>query len=168
MWKAFDELQAIGLIGADRPRMYSVQAEGCAPIVRAFAEGKRFAQTWDNATTAAAGIRVPSAIGDFLILDCLHESEGAAIAVPERELAGMQARLAAAGAGYLSLETAAAVAAVPMLLEARRIDRDEVVVVFDTGAGFKSDPPRELVAPVQVPNDPERWEEILSQLVHRA
>jgi threonine synthase len=75
--------------------------------------------------------------------------------------------LAAAGAGFLSLETAAAVAAVPMLLEARSIDRDEVVVVFDTGAGFKSDPPRDLVSPAPVPNDPERWEEILSQLVKK-
>ena len=69
MWKAFSELEAVGLIGADRPRMFSVQAEGCAPIVRAFEEGQRFAAAWDDATTAAAGIRVPSAVGDFLILD---------------------------------------------------------------------------------------------------
>jgi len=167
MWKAFAELQAIGLIGADRPRMFSVQAEGCAPIVRAFEEGKRFAQTWDNASTSAAGIRVPSAVGDFLILDCLRESKGAAIAVPERDLAGMQGRLAEAGAGYLSLETAAAVAAGPMLLEAKRIDRNEVIVVFDTGAGFKSEPPRDLVAPVRVPNDPDKWEGVLAHLAKR-
>ena len=167
MWKAFAELQAIGLIGADRPRMFSVQAEGCAPIVRAFEEGKRFAQTWDNASTSAAGIRVPSAVGDFLILDCLRESKGAAIGVPERDLAGMQGRLAEAGAGYLSLETAAAVAAVPMLLEAKRIDRNDVVVVFDTGAGFKSEPPRDLVAPVRVPNDPDKWEGVLAHLAKR-
>ena len=167
MWKAFAELQAIGLIGADRPRMFSVQAEGCAPIVRAFEEGKRFAQTWDNASTSAAGIRVPSAVGDFLILDCLRESKGAAIAVPERDLAGMQGRLAEAGAGYLSLETAAAVAAVPMLLEAKRIDRNDVVVVFDTGAGFKSEPPRDLITPVHVPNDPSRWEGVLAHLAKR-
>src|SRR5260370_26170414 len=167
MWKAFAELQAIGLIGADRPRMFSVQAEGCAPIVRAFDEGKRFAQIWDNASTSAAGIRVPSAVGDFLILDCLRESKGAAIAVPERDLAGMQGRVAAAGAGYLSLETAAAVAAVPMLVEAKRIDRNDVVVVFDTGAGFKSEPPRDLVAPVRVPNDPDKWEGVLAHLAKR-
>jgi len=164
MWKAFDELQALGLIGADRPRMFSVQAEGCAPIVRAFEEGKRFASAWDDATTAAAGIRVPSAVGDFLILDCLRESKGAAIAVPERELASMQGRLAEAGAGYLSLETAAAFAALPRLLESRRIERDDVVVVFDTGAGFKSEPPRDLAVPAAVPNDPDRWEGILSRL----
>ena len=167
MWKAFAELQAIGLIGADRPRMFSVQAEGCAPIVRAFEEGKRFAQTWDNASTSAAGIRVPSAVGDFLILDCLRESKGAAIAVPERDLASMQGRLAQAGAGYLSLETAAAVAAVPMLVEAKRIDRNDVVVVFDTGAGFKSEPPRDQVAPVHVPNDPDKWEGVLAHLAKR-
>ncbi len=167
MWKAFAELQAIGLIGADRPRMFSVQAEGCAPIVRAFEEGKRFAEAWDNARTSAAGIRVPSAVGDFLILDCLRESKGAAIAVPERDLAGMQGRLAESGAGYLSLETAAAVAAVPMLVEAKRIDRNDVVVVFDTGAGFKSEPPRDLVAPVRVPNDPDKWEGVLAHLAKR-
>jgi threonine synthase len=167
MWKAFAELQSIGLIGAARPRMFSVQAEGCAPIVRAFEEGKRFAEAWDNASTSAAGIRVPSAVGDFLILDCLRESKGAAIAVPERDLAGMQGRLAEAGAGYLSLETAAAVAAVPMLVEAKRIDRSDVVVVFDTGAGFKSEPPRDLVAPVRVPNDPDKWEGVLAHLAKR-
>jgi threonine synthase len=168
MWKAFDELQALGLIGPERPRMFSVQAEGCAPIVRAFEEGKRFAAAWDDATTAAAGIRVPSAVGDFLILDCLRESKGAAIAVPEGELTRMQRWLAAAGAGYLSLETAAAMAAVPMLLEARSIDHGDVVVVFDTGAGFKSEPPRELLSPLRVPNDPDQWEEILPELVEKA
>ncbi|HEV2035193.1 MAG TPA: threonine synthase [Candidatus Dormibacteraeota bacterium] len=167
MWKAFNELQDMGFIGADRPRMFSVQAEGCAPIVRAFAEGQRFAAAWDNAVTAAAGIRVPSAVGDFLILDCLRESKGAAVAVPERELPSMQRRMAEAGAGYLSLETAAAVAAVPMLLEARRIDRDEVVVVFDTGAGFKSEPPSDLPIPVRAPNDPSTWDGIVSQLAKR-
>ena len=104
------------------------------------------------------------AVGDFLILDCLRESHGAAIAVPERELDPMQGRLAEAGAGYLSLETAAAVAALPVLLESRRIERDHVVIVFDTGAGFKSEPPRDLPAPTLVPNDPDRWEGILSKL----
>jgi threonine synthase len=164
MWKAFSELEAIGLIGPERPRMFSVQAEGCAPIVRAFAEGQRFAAPWDGAATSAAGIRVPSAVGDFLILDCLRESNGGAMAVPERELPRMQRTLAAAGAGYLSLESAAAVAAVPMLVEARRIDRNEVVVVFDTGAGFKSEPSRDLPAPIRVPNDPAHWEMTVSQL----
>jgi threonine synthase len=166
MWKAFDELQAIGLIGAERPRMFSVQAEGCAPIVRAFEEGQRFAVPWENASTAAAGLRVPSAVGDFLIIDCLRQSRGAAVAVPESELPSMQRMLAAAGTGYLSLETAAAVAAVPMLLETRRIDRDEIVVVFDTGAGFKSEPPTDLPNPMRISNDPEKWDTIPSRLRH--
>jgi threonine synthase len=168
MWKAFNELQAIGLIGAARPRMFSVQAEGCAPIVRAFEEGQRFASAWDNATTAAAGIRVPSAVGDFLILDCLRESKGAAVAVPERELPATQRKLADAGAGYLSLESAAAVAAVPMLLDARKIDRDEALVIFDTGAGFKSEPPRDLPNSVRAPNDPAKWDGIVSQLAKQS
>jgi threonine synthase len=164
MWKAFDELEALGFIGADRPRMFSVQAEGCAPIVRAFEEGERFASAWDNAATTAAGIRVPSAVGDFLILDCLRASQGAAIAVPERELAVMQRRMAAAGVGYLSLETAAAASAVPMLVELRKIDPGELVVVFDTGAGFKSVPPGTLAAPIRASNVPGSWEEVASQL----
>jgi threonine synthase len=79
----------------------------------------------------------------------------------------MQGRLAAAGEGYLSLETAAAVAAVPVLLETRAIDSKDVVVVFDTGAGFKSEPPRDLLGQLRVPNDPDRWEDILSKLAEK-
>src|SRR3954452_8825834 len=83
MWKAFDELEAVGLIGTKRPRMYAVQAEGCAPMVRAFQEGEEFAERWDNPATVATGIRVPKAVGDFLILRAVRESGGAAIAVSE-------------------------------------------------------------------------------------
>jgi threonine synthase len=83
MWKAFDELEAVGLIGSKRPRMYAVQAEGCAPMVRAFQEGEEFAERWDNPATVATGIRVPKAVGDFLILRAVRESGGAAIAVSE-------------------------------------------------------------------------------------
>src|SRR5258708_20182217 len=130
MGRAFDELQGLALIGPERPRILSVEAEGGAPIVRAFEEGERFAAAWDNATTAAAGIRVPSAVGDFLILDCLRESKGAAIAVPEPELTRMQGWLAAAGPGYSSLETAAALAALPMLLQPRPIHRRAIALLF--------------------------------------
>jgi len=84
MWKAFEELEALDMIGTRRPRMFSVQAEGCAPIVLAYNAGDRFAKPWDRAATAAAGLRVPSAVGDFLILDCLRKSGGGAVAVPER------------------------------------------------------------------------------------
>jgi threonine synthase len=163
MWKAFDELEAIGLIGSARPRMFCIQVEGCAPIVRAFNEGNRFAAAWENAATAAAGLRVPAAIGDFLMLDCIRASKGAAISVPEQELRPTQMRLSAAGLGYASLETAAAVAALPHLLEQRRIDQKDLVVVFDTGAGFKSEPPTDLSLPVPVSNDPGRWDEVVSR-----
>jgi threonine synthase len=160
MWKAFDELEAIGLAGAERPRMFSVQVEGCAPIVRAFESGERFAQPWEGATTAAAGLRVPSAVGDFLILDCIRSSGGAAVAVSEAAIAGTRAGLAKHGLGYASLETAAAIAGLEALVESGRIGKDETVVLFDTGAGFKSDPPAFTPPPV-TPNDPEVWKEKL-------
>lgn len=160
MWKAFAELEQLGLIGDRRPRMFSVQVEGCAPIVRAFARGERFAEPWEQARTAAAGLRVPSAVGDFLILDAIRESGGAAIAVPESELAPMQDRAGKLGAGYVSLETAAALAALPALLDQRLVERGDRVVVFDTGAGFKSEPaplPRLQV----VANDVSSWERVV-------
>jgi len=118
LWKAFAELEAVGLISSRRPRLFSVQAAGCAPIVRAFDAGKRFAEPWADASTSAAGLRVPAAVGDFLILDALRES---------------------GGAGYVSLETAAALAGTRALAEAGLIESGERVVVFDTGAGHKSE-----------------------------
>jgi threonine synthase len=161
MWKAFDELEAIGMIGPGRPRMFAVQAEGCAPIVRAFEQGAQFAEPWEHAATRAAGIRVPGALGDHLILDALRRSGGGAIAVGEQELAGMQSRAASLGAGYLSLETAAALAALPTLRERGLIDASDRIALFDTGAGFKSAPP-DLVAPEVVSNDPGAWEALVS------
>jgi threonine synthase len=156
LWKAFDELEALGLIGLERPRLYCVQAEGCAPFVRAFNDGSRFAQPWQNAATAAAGLRVPYAVGDFLILDALRISKGSAISVPESEIVDTQPRLAVLGLGYASLETAAAAAGLKALADAREIGPEETVVLFDTGAGFKSErPPAPGVAPV--PNDETYW-----------
>ena len=166
MWKAFAELEALGLIGSERPRMFCVQAEGCAPIVRAFEEGSRFARPWEDASTAAAGIRVPSAVGDFLILDAVRESRGAAIAVPESEILAMQPRLAQLGFGYASLETAAAVAGLEALASSRSIGGGEVVL-FDTGAGFKSDPPTMPRTEV-IPNDEGFWREKLLPNLARA
>jgi len=86
MWKAFDELEALGWIGAKRPRMVAVQAEGCAPMVRAWQEGERHARRWEDAHTIAMGIRVPQAVGDFLILDAVRESNGFAIAVADADI----------------------------------------------------------------------------------
>jgi threonine synthase len=158
MWKAFAELESLGWIGPERPRMYSVQADGCAPIVRAFERGERFAEPWAGATTAAAGLRVPSAVGDFLILDCIRASGGAAVAVPEHDIETMRSRLGRMDLGYPSLETAAAFAGLARLVEEKLVGRGDTVVVFDTGAGFKSEPPA-FIAPATVPNDADLWKE---------
>jgi threonine synthase len=147
MWKAFAELEALDLIGSQRPRMVSVQAEGCAPIVQAFENGERFAEPWEDAHTRASGIRVPSAVGDFLILDAVQRSEGTAVAVDEGSIADMQLFAGRLGAGYVSPESAAALAAVPDLRIRGEIGREDEVVVFDCGIGQKYPPPPTLPDP---------------------
>jgi threonine synthase len=136
MWKAFNELEAMGLIDSRRPRMVVVQAEGCAPIVRAFEQGERHAPLWANASTIAPGIRVPVAIGDYLILDAVRESGGTAITVSDAELReGM--RLAATLEGLLvSPESGAAFIAARSLRESGYLDADDEVVIFSTGSGL--------------------------------
>src|SRR5438128_2582368 len=158
MWKAFDELQVMGLVGEQRPRMFAVQAEGCAPIVRAFREGSQFATEWEDAKTSAAGLRVPAAVGDFLILDSLRKSGGGAVAVPEVEILATQKRLGSLGLGYPSLETAAATAGLKALVDAGLIGSSESCVMFDTGAGFKSVSP-DLPPTRPIPNDPDYWKD---------
>ena len=153
MWKAFQELETLGLIGPDRPRMVSVQSEGCAPIVRAFEAGDRFAEPWQNAKTRASGIRVPSAVGDFLILDALRESGGTAVAVSEDSISEMQIFAGRMGAGYVSPESAAALAAVPVLRGSGEIGSDDDLVVFDCGIGQKYPPPQDLPEPPVVDPD---------------
>jgi threonine synthase len=159
MWKAFSELAAVGLIGSARPRLVSVQAEGCAPIVEAFHRGENQAEPWHPATTRAAGLRVPSTIGDSLILDALRESGGTAVAVPEEAIDELQQLAGRLGAGYVSPETAAAFAAVHQLSTDGQLDRDDHVVVYDTGVGHKYPPPTDLAAPrppvVQAAVEPE-------------
>ena len=147
MAKAFDELQAMGLIAGERPRMVSVQTEGCAPIVRAFKDRQRFATPWTGAQTRAAGIRVPSAVGDFLILDAIRASRGTAVAVSEADMDAGQRQAGRLGLGYVSPETGAAVAAVGDLRSSGWIQADEEVVVFDTGVGHKYPPPPGLTTP---------------------
>jgi threonine synthase len=164
MWKAFDELEALGLVGAERPRMFAIQSDGCAPIVRAFEKGAEFAEPWAHATTRAAGIRVPSALGDHLILELLRRSGGGALAVPEDEIAAMQGFVSRHGAGYLSLETAAAMAALPILRERGLLNARERVAVFDTGAGFKSEAGG-FERPTVVANDASTWPAVISGLV---
>jgi threonine synthase len=137
MWKAFDELQAIGLIGPERPRMYAVQAEGCAPIVRAFEQGEEFAERWEHAATVATGIRVPKAVGDFLILRAVRDSGGAAIAVAEEEI--LEAvEDAACDDGFLFCpEGGAVLAAWRQALQRALVGRDERVLLFNCANGNK-------------------------------
>ncbi|MFQ5348340.1 MAG: threonine synthase [Rhodothalassiaceae bacterium] len=137
MWKAFAELEAVGWIGTKRPRMIAVQAAGCAPIVRAYEAGAEHAARWQDAHTIASGIRVPAAIGDFLILRAVRESGGFAIAVADEAIE--QARLMAATAEGLILcpEGAATLAAYFQALEDGRIGREDRVVLFNCGAGLK-------------------------------
>lgn len=136
MWKAFDELEQLGWIGPKRPRMIVVQSEGCAPIVRAFERNERFAEPWEDARTAAAGIRVPSAIGDYLILDAVRQSGGTAVAVTDEEIA-QATRLAGEAEGiFCAPEGAATIAGARRLLERGELLRDDRIVLFNTGSGL--------------------------------
>jgi threonine synthase len=137
MWKAFDEMQELGWIDSKRPRMVSVQAEGCAPIVRAFEKGERFAAEFPNAATIASGLRVPKAIGDFLILDAIRESDGTAIAVTDEELVAGAREIGRREGIFASPEGGACVPALRKLLEKGRVKADERVVLFNTGSGIK-------------------------------
>ena len=137
MWKGFDELEALGLISSKRPRMYAVQAEGCAPMVRAFEKGEEFAERWENAATVATGIRVPKAVGDFLILRAVRQSGGAGIAVPDSEiLRGVDD--AARDDGFLFCpEGGAVLAAWRQALSRGLVQKDERVVLFNCANGNK-------------------------------
>lgn len=136
MWKAFKELQEIGFIGDDLPRMVSVQAEGCAPIVKAFKEGKRESEFWENARTIAAGVRVPKAFADFMILDVLYESKGSAVAVSDEEMLESSKELAKAGI-FVCPEGAATLAGLKKLIETGEVDKGEKVLLYNTGSGVK-------------------------------
>jgi threonine synthase len=137
MWKAFDEMQQMGWIGSKRPRMVTVQASGCAPIVRAFEEGKRFADEFPNAHTSASGLRVPRAIGDFLIIDALRVSGGTAIAVTDKELIDATKEIGAAEGIFCAPEGAACLPALRKLIADGAVSREERVVLFNTGSGVK-------------------------------
>jgi threonine synthase len=137
MWKAFDEMEKMDWIDSKRPRMVTVQASGCAPIVRAFEEGKRFAEEFPNAETVASGLRVPRAIGDFLILDALRESGGTAIAVTDEELIAATREIGAAEGVFCAPEGAACLPALRKLLDTGEVSANERVVLFNTGAGVK-------------------------------
>jgi threonine synthase len=137
MWKAFAEMEALGWVGEKRPRMVTVQSSGCAPIVRAFETGQRHADEFPNAATVASGLRVPKAIGDFLILDALRESNGAAIAVSDEELIAAVKEIGSAEGVFAAPEGAACLPALKKLIERGEVKPDERVVLFNTGAGVK-------------------------------
>ena len=137
MWKAFDEMETLGWIGAKRPRMFSVQASGCAPIVRAFEAGETSAAEFPNAHTCASGLRVPKAIGDFLMLKILRDSEGGAVAVDDEDddpddARGWRERRNLRRAGGCGMFCGAAVA-----FGEGKIKPEERVVIFNTGSGIK-------------------------------
>ena len=137
MWKAFSEMQRMGWIDDKLPRMVSVQAEGCAPIPRALAAGEEFAAPWEDAHTVAAGLRVPQAIGDFLILRAIRESDGTAIAVSDEDLSTGQRAMAGEEGIFACPEGGATLAALEALLDRDKISPEETVVLFNTGTGLK-------------------------------
>jgi len=155
MWKGFAELERMGLIGSARPRMIVVQSEGCAPIVRAFERGDRHAPLWEGADTIAPGIRVPVAIGDYLILDAVRESGGTAIAVSDAELEAAMRSVSANEGLFVSPESGAAFAAAAQLRETGQLAESDRVVVYATGSGSLH---TDLIGgdyPVLDPNDPD-------------
>ena len=137
MWKAFDELERIGWIGPERPRMYAVQASGCAPIVRAWEEGKEHADRWEDAHTVAAGIRVPKAVGDFLILRAVRESGGKALAVGDPAIVRAVEECATKDGLLMCPEGGATLAAYKEALRTGEVDEDERVVLFNCATGLK-------------------------------
>ena len=137
MWKAFDELEAVGLIGPERPRMYAIQAAGCAPMVRAFERGDEFAERWEGAATVATGIRVPSAVGDFLILRAVRESGGAAIAVEEQDIVQAVEDAANDDGMLLCPEGGAVLAGWRSALARGLVTREETALLFNCANGNK-------------------------------
>jgi threonine synthase len=137
MWKAFDEMEQMGWIGPKRPRMVSVQARTCAPIVRAYEAGERFAEMFPDAQTVASGLRVPKAIGDFLILDAVRASGGTALAVDDAELVAGVREIGEAEGLFAAPEGGACLPALRRLIADGAVTPDEVVVLFNTGSGIK-------------------------------
>jgi threonine synthase len=137
MWKAFQEMGALGWIGAKRPKMIAVQVEGCQPVVRAFQQGAGSSEFWEKAHTVASGLRVPKPLGDFLILNAVRESGGTAIAVSDTELLDAGVQLAAEEGLFIAPEGAACVSALDKLLTNGFLKRDEKIVIYNTGSGLK-------------------------------
>jgi threonine synthase len=130
-------MEEMGWIGSARPRMVTVQSVGCAPIVTAYEKGERFADMFPNAATVASGLRVPKAIGDFLILDAIRASGGSAVAVSDADLIAAVREIGAAEGVFVAPEGGACLPALRVLIERGEVNRDERVVLFNTGAGIK-------------------------------
>ncbi|HEY3662869.1 MAG TPA: threonine synthase [Chthoniobacterales bacterium] len=137
MWKAFNEMETMGWIGKMRPRMFSVQAAGCAPIVRAFEAGETSATEFPNARTCASGLRVPKAVGDFLMLQILRDSNGGAVAVDDETMIETTRDVGATEGMFVAPEGAACFAALRLLVGEGKIKPDERIVIFNTGSGIK-------------------------------
>ncbi|MBI3650599.1 MAG: threonine synthase [Acidobacteria bacterium] len=137
MWKAFDEMEKMGWIDGKRPRMISVQAEGCAPIVKAFAAGANTGVDIPDAHTVASGLRVPKAVGDFIMLDILRQSGGNGFAIPDAELLAAVKEIAAAEGIFVAPEGGACLPALQQMIANNEVDQDERVVIFNTGSGLK-------------------------------
>src|SRR5438270_1193952 len=137
MWKAFEELEALGWIGKERPKMIAVQSVGCAPIVKAWDEGKKTAEAWSNAATLAAGLRVPKAYGDYLIMDVLRQSHGTATAVSDDEIRDSLRHWARVEGIFGSPECADCLSAYRKLRASGFLHSNETAVLFNTGSGLK-------------------------------
>lgn len=137
MWKAFDEMEQMGWIGPERPRMISVQAAGCAPIVRAYSAGDEHAEPWIDPETIAAGLRVPAAVGDFLMLKAIRDSGGCALSVTDEELMASTSKMAVAVGSFPAPEGAATLAALEKLIAQNLVSERDHVVLFNTGTGLK-------------------------------
>jgi threonine synthase len=137
MWKAFEELETMGLIGAERPRMIAAQAAGCAPIVKAFEQHSDSSEFWNNAATVASGLRVPKPLGDFLILADLYASHGEAVTATDDEMLAACRDIAALEGIFAAPEGGAGLVAAGKLVKQKKIQEDETVVLFNTGSGYK-------------------------------
>jgi threonine synthase len=137
IWKAFDEMQQLGWIGSHRPKMIAVQAAGCCPIVQAFEEGKDSGPAWPNAYTVASGLRVPKALGDFLVLSAIRQSGGTAVAVSDHDMLDGGLLMAQSEGIFPAPEGGACVVAVQQLIRQKFLDPDERIVILNTGTGLK-------------------------------
>lgn len=155
MWKAFDELERMGWIGSKRPKMIVVQAEGCSPIVTAYRKGERHAELFANAQTVAPGIRVPVAIGDYLILDAVRQSGGTCVAVSDAEILDAMGEIARTEGIFASPEGAATLPAYRHLLDTGFLSPDEKVVLFNCGSAFKNAELFEPKLEILNPKDPQ-------------